>query len=174
MNPRQVSEAIKAVSDARGISYEEGQRSYNTVKAMQKAMVKEESQIPADSKHWGSTAQLKYGSVMALNVPSQYKADPAFYAIAAPAGGQAGPKHYDISPVVSKVVDPVALENHAATHDASGFIYRHFNKGGGYNYAGGLWFNGLALSGQASGLKFWSRIQEEYASRVRPRNNPDT
>ncbi|XP_004205568.3 uncharacterized protein LOC101239809 isoform X2 [Hydra vulgaris] len=116
------------------------------------------------SDYWGSSQQLLSGKVIADFVAGEYGTlHPVFGVLLNPTTGRVGPG--DTGLMHNFLFDyngPWA--NHAAVHDAFGYLKTFHNIGPGYNYLGGISAvkTGKCMAGQTSGLLFWNRIINQH------------
>lgn len=157
----EISDYLQGIADARGITVQEAENDYRRFLDL----MNESGLEISTAGNYGSQSQLRFGYVVgdALGI------DPAFASMMSPTGGLTGPggKALDIDGdglfeelgSYYSGVGNEALSYHAPTHDAYGFLNKHFETGPGYCYVpnGGDCFlgNENPLSGQLSGINFW-------------------
>ncbi|XP_065670455.1 uncharacterized protein LOC101239809 isoform X5 [Hydra vulgaris] len=120
--------------------------------------------VLSHSDYWGSTQQLLSGKVIADFVAGEYGTlNPVFGVLLNPTTGRVGPGDTGLMHDIL-FDDDGPWANHAAVHDAFGYLKTFHNIGPGYNYLGGISAveTGRCMAGQTSGLLFWNHIISQH------------
>jgi|GEM_PF-515944 WXG100 family type VII secretion target len=157
--PEQVEKALDDIAEARGVDRKKIAADYEVFKQKKQQMVNKYGEpdsgsasfIPfLHSDYMGSRDQLRFGQI----VGDAFNIDPVFGALLEPTGGMPGAGNQAIP------ANESILSYHAAYHDAAGFLYTNFGQGPGYDYLGQEAHRPTdhGLTGQETGLKFWSNV----------------